>query len=286
MKSTARGRGHSQSRSRRSPCGPLLAVSRAALACVLLAIAALGLAAPGCAGGGTQKEGEGAGRPVDPYAASRQAMVDTQIASRGVTDSLVLRAMAKVPRHLFVPESVRSHAYDDTALPIGHGQTISQPYIVAVMTEAIGVRPGQKVFEVGTGSGYQAAVLAEMGVEVYTMEIVEPLAASAAELLKSLGYKAVHVRAGDAYQGWVEHSPFDAVIVTAAPEHVPEPLIEQLKVGGRMVIPVGDQYQDLLLLTKTPDGVEKKSLGPVIFVPMTGEAEDKSGKSDKKDGGD
>ncbi len=265
--------------SARAPRAPLsvrlrpVPVLRSALLCV-----ALGLVSVGCAGGGAQDEKAGAERPVDPYAKARRAMVADQIASRGVTDSLVLAAMEKVPRHLFMPESIRSRAYDDTALPIGHGQTISQPYIVAVMTQAIAVRPGQKVFEVGTGSGYQAAVLAAMGVEVYTMEIVEPLAASAADLLKSLGYNKVHVRAGDAYRGWMEHSPFDAVIVTAAPEHVPQPLIEQLKVGGRMVIPVGDQYQDLLLLTKTPEGVERESLGPVIFVPMTGEAE---GKSDK-----
>ena len=228
----------------------------------------------GCAGQGGGEEPDGAGRPADPFAVARAAMVAGQIASRGVSDSLVLAAMRSVPRHLFVPESLRSQAHGDSPLPIGHGQTISQPYIVALMTEALGVREGDKVFEVGTGSGYQAAVLAEMGVEVYTMEIVEPLALLAAERLKSLGYNRVHVRAGDAYQGWVEHSPFDAVIVTAAPERVPEPLLEQLKVGGRMVIPVGEDYQDLQLLTKTAVGVEKRSLGPVMFVPMTGKAKE------------
>jgi protein-L-isoaspartate(D-aspartate) O-methyltransferase len=263
---------------------PPAALLRPVLLCAVVALAVAG--SLGCAGGGAGDQGSGAKRSTDQYAEARRAMVAAQIASRGVTDSLVLSAMEKVPRHLFVPEGLRARAYDDTPLPIGHGQTISQPYIVAVMTEALGVRPGQKVFEVGTGSGYQAAVLAEMGVEVYTMEIVEPLAAAAADLLKSLGYNGVHVRTGDAYKGWVEHSPFDAVIVTAAPEHVPEPLIEQLKVGGRMVIPVGGQSQDLLLLTKTPEGIEKKNLGPVMFVPMTGQAEGASAQEKRADKND
>jgi protein-L-isoaspartate(D-aspartate) O-methyltransferase len=214
---------------------------------------------------------------LDSYAAARQIMVETQIIARGVTDSLVLKAMRKVPRHLFVPSSLRDHAYSDSPLPIGRGQTISQPYIVALMTEALHLKGGEKVFEVGTGSGYQAAVLAELGAEVYTMEIVEPLALDAMARLKALEYNNISVRVGDAYQGWVEHSPFDAVIVTAAPDHIPQPLIDQLKVGGRMIIPVGEGYQDLALLTKTPDGVVRESLGPVMFVPMTGKAREEGG---------
>jgi protein-L-isoaspartate(D-aspartate) O-methyltransferase len=229
----------------------------------------------GCAGPGTNDNGEGPGGEGESYKEAREKMVATQIRSRGIMDKSVLEAMEKVPRHLFVPESYTAQAYIDSPLPIGYGQTISQPYIVALMTEALRVKPGHKVFEVGTGSGYQAAVLAEMGAEVYTMEIVEELAASAADVFKSLNYSRIHARVGDAYQGWVEHSPFDAVIVTAAPEHVPQPLVDQLKLGGRMVIPVGGRFQDLVVMTKTADGLERESLGPVIFVPMTGEARDK-----------
>lgn len=249
-----------------------LRVAGPVLTAWLLVCVAIVPALGGCGGGGARDERTEAGRSNDPYAEAREAMVAKQIQSRGISDPEVLRAMGSVPRHLFVPLALRSRAYEDSPLPIGHGQTISQPYIVALMTEALGVVEGDKVFEVGTGSGYQAAVLADMGAEVYTMEIVEPLAFEAAERLKALNYSNIHVRVGDAYQGWVEHSPFDAVIVTAAPGEVPEPLLEQLRVGGKMVIPVGDTYQDLLLLTKTPGGVEKKSLGPVIFVPMTGKA--------------
>jgi protein-L-isoaspartate(D-aspartate) O-methyltransferase len=238
--------------------------------CVLVVLA-------GCGGSGRGENDSKAPYSADVYTAARLKMVRTQIVARGVTDSVVVAAMRRVPRHLFVPEEYRASAYSDTPLPIGLGQTISQPYVVALMTEALELKGGEKVFEVGTGSGYQAAVLAEMGAEVYTMEIVEELAEKAAERLKALGYSKVHVRAGDAYQGWVEHSPFDAVIVTAAPDHIPQPLVDQLKVGGRMVIPVGEGYQDLILLTKTRTGVVKKSLGPVVFVPMTGQASEKSG---------
>ena len=225
----------------------------------------------GCAGPGTGENGEEGAS----YKEAREEMVATQIRSRGIKDKRVLEAMKKVPRHLFVPETYRPQAYSDSPLPIGFGQTISQPYIVALMTEALKIKSGDKVFEVGTGSGYQAAVLAEMGAEVYTMEIVEELLATADEIFKLLNYSKLQSRLGDAYQGWVEHSPFDAVIVTAAPEHVPQPLIDQLKVGGRIVIPVGGRFQDLVVMTKTADGLEKESLGPVIFVPMTGEAREK-----------
>ncbi|KPK50652.1 MAG: protein-L-isoaspartate O-methyltransferase [Myxococcales bacterium SG8_38_1] len=200
-------------------------------------------------------------------------MVSTQIESRGVRDSQVLRAMRAVPRHRFVPPSERSSAYDDRPLPIGHQQTISQPYIVALMSELADLKPGDKVLEVGTGSGYQAAVLAEMGVKVFSIEIVAPLAKQAKATLTKLGYD-VEVRHGDGYAGWPEHAPFDAVIVTAAPPQIPEPLKEQLKIGGRLVIPVGTHFQSLIRVTRTKSGFRQESVLPVRFVPMTGEAQD------------
>lgn len=209
----------------------------------------------------------------DRWALFRGEMVDRQIAARGVRDEAVLEAMRAVPRHRLVPEDVRPYSYEDTPLPIGFGQTISQPYIVALMTELAQVKPGQRVLEVGTGSGYQAAVLAQMGAEVYTIEIVEPLAERAARDLASLGYTNVHVRAGDGYLGWPEAAPFDAVIVTAGATHVPQPLIDQLKPGGRMVIPVGETLhtQSLRLLVKQAEGrIVERDLLPVRFVPMTG----------------
>lgn len=244
------------------------------LAAALLLGPGLAISLGGCAGPGTEKEGEKpeSAREGDSYEEARKQMVATQIRSRGITDKRVLAAMEKVPRHMFVPETYQSQAYSDSPLPIGYGQTISQPYIVALMTEALKIEPGDKVFEVGTGSGYQAAVLAEMGAEVYTMEIVMELASVASETFNLLNYNKIQTRLGDAYQGWVEHSPFDAVIVTAAPERVPQPLLDQLKIGGRMVVPVGGRFQDLVLITKTAEGLQKESLGPVIFVPMTGQA--------------
>ncbi|HEQ60309.1 MAG TPA: protein-L-isoaspartate(D-aspartate) O-methyltransferase [Firmicutes bacterium] len=193
--------------------------------------------------------------------------------ARGVKDPKVLAALRKVPRHLFVPEAERSSAYADHPLPIGEGQTISQPYIVAFMTEQLRLKGGEKVLEIGTGSGYQAAVLAEIGGEVYTIEIVEPLATRAAALLEQLGYQNIHVKSGDGYQGWPEHAPFDAIMVTAAPDHVPQPLVDQLKVGGRMILPVGDWFQDLRVVVKTEQGVLQQDVLPVRFVPMTGEAQ-------------
>ena len=208
------------------------------------------------------------------WPAQRRRMVRTQIEARGVRDAAVLRAMLKVPRHLFVPENLRSQAYADGPLPVGHGQTISQPYIVALMTEALGLKEQDRVLEVGTGSGYQAAVLAEIVREVFTIEIVEPLGRQAEEHLHALGYSNVHVRIADGYQGWPEQAPFDAIIVTAAPDHVPQPLVTQLKVGGRLIIPVGRQEQELLLLHRREDGVTRRVLTPVRFVPMTGEAEE------------
>jgi protein-L-isoaspartate(D-aspartate) O-methyltransferase len=206
------------------------------------------------------------------YASLRRAMVENQIRARGVKDPAVLRAMAKVPRHEFVPEALREKAYEDHPLPIGEGQTISQPYIVALMTEALRIKRGDKVLEVGTGSGYQAAVLAELTPKVYTIEILPSLAKRAAATLKRLGYKSVAVRTGDGYKGWREHAPFNAIIVTCAPDHIPQPLIDQLAEGGRMVIPVGTQDpfrgQDLQLIEKQHGKVKVSSIAPVMFVPL------------------
>jgi protein-L-isoaspartate(D-aspartate) O-methyltransferase len=206
--------------------------------------------------------------------AQRQAMVDQQIAALGVSDPATLEAMRTVPRHEFLPLRLRNEAYMDYPLPIGHRQTISQPYIVAFMTEAIGPQPGEKILEVGAGSGYQAAILAQMGADVYTVEIVEPLAEMARQTLERLGYKNAHVLHGDGYRGWPEHAPFDAIIVTCAPDKIPPDLVEQLKDGGRMIIPVGGgMNQELILLRKQDGKIEKQSVLPVRFVPMTGEAE-------------
>ncbi|MFH1335665.1 MAG: protein-L-isoaspartate(D-aspartate) O-methyltransferase, partial [Candidatus Zixiibacteriota bacterium] len=176
---------------------------------------------------------------ADIYSEERERMVEKQIEARGVKDKLVLAAMRKVPRHLFVPENWREQAYTDGPLPIGESQTISQPYIVGLMTELLNLKGGEKILEIGTGSGYQAAVLAEITKEVYTIEIICPLAQRAESTLKELEYNNITVRCADGYQGWKEHAPFDGVIVTAAPDHIPQPLVDQLKVGGRLVIPVG-----------------------------------------------
>ncbi len=207
---------------------------------------------------------------------ARAEMVKTQIAARGISDKRVLEAMTKVERHKFVPEEYRIYAYVDHALPIDEDQTISQPYIVALMTELLELKGSEKVLEIGTGSGYQAAVLAELASEVYTIEIVEPLAKSSDSLLSELGYKNIFVRAGDGYKGWPEKAPFDAIIVTCAPETIPQPLIDQLADGGRLVIPVGDKWQELILLTKKDGKITQEKIIPVRFVPMTGEAEKKN----------
>jgi protein-L-isoaspartate(D-aspartate) O-methyltransferase len=253
---------------------------------VLAALASLALSAacsrgnerqPAPAERGAGPEGEvgagaGAGGAAWPRADERDRMVDQQIAARDVTDEQVLEAMRAVPRHELVPNNVRSRAYQDRPLPIGLDQTISQPYIVAKMTELARVGPGSRVLEIGTGSGYQAAVLAALGCEVYTIEIVEPLGRRAARDLERLGYQ-VHARIGDGYRGWPEAAPFDAVIVTAAPPRVPEPLLEQLAVGGRLVAPVGRRHQELRVITRTEAGFEEETAFPVRFVPMTGEAQ-------------
>jgi len=211
---------------------------------------------------------------VSPEQRAREHMVASQIAGRGVADARALDAMRRVERHLFVPPAMRAAAYGDHPLPIGHGQTISQPYIVALMTELAQVRPGARVLEVGTGSGYQAAVLALLAKEVYSIEIVEPLATEAAERLLRLGYRNVVVRAGDGYRGWPERAPFDAILVTAAPPELPQPLVDQLAVGGRLVAPIGPEGGDQLLVVveRTAAGLTRRSVAPVRFVPMTGEA--------------
>jgi protein-L-isoaspartate(D-aspartate) O-methyltransferase len=197
-------------------------------------------------------------------------MVADQIVARGVRDPKTLAAMRKVPRHLFVPAAVVGQAHDDHPLPIGQGQTISQPYIVAFMTEALGLRGGETVLEVGTGSGYQAAVLAEIAARVYSIEIVSALANEARARLTDMGYANVQVRAGDGYAGWPEAAPFDAIMVTAAAPRIPEPLKEQLRDGGRLVLPVGDEYQELIVVTRRGPRFEERRVLPVRFVPMTG----------------
>jgi protein-L-isoaspartate(D-aspartate) O-methyltransferase len=210
----------------------------------------------------------------DRFSFPRQSMVEDQIVRRGVDNPSVVRAMGEVPRHAFVPPHLQEQAYIDEPLAIGSGQTISQPYIVALMTELLELDGDEKVLEIGTGSGYQAAVLARVAREVYTVEIREELGRQAEERLAELGYDNVFLRIGDGYQGWPEEAPFDGIMVTAAPDTVPQPLIDQLKEGGKLVIPVGDFFQDLLVLTKTPDGVEQREIIPVRFVPMIGEVEE------------
>jgi protein-L-isoaspartate(D-aspartate) O-methyltransferase len=224
----------------------------------------LALAALGCAPKAVAPE------EADP-SLLRERMVKEQIEARGVRDPRVLAALLKVPRHLFVPGASIEQAYMDTPLPIGNGQTISQPYIVAVMTEALALRGGDKVLEVGTGSGYQAAVLAELGARVYSIEILAPLAREAAERLARLGYKNVSVRTGDGYRGWPEAAPFDGILVTAAAARIPEPLKEQLEDGGRLVLPVGGPSQELLVVARRGKTYSTERLFPVRFVPMTGE---------------
>ena len=249
---------------------PLRSLSRKAslawLVPLILACSPLPSRAPGPASAPLTGDSEAQQR-------AREKMVRGQIEDRGVHDKRVLAALRKVPRHLFVPGDMVPYAYSDRPLPIGYRQTISQPYIVAFMTEALELKPQDRVLEIGTGSGYQAAVLAELVQQVYSIEIIEPLGREAAERLKMLGYSNIQLRIGDGYRGWPEAVPFDAIIVTAAPDHVPSALVGQLREGGRMIVPVGRFLQNLIRLRRTPKGIKRETLLPVRFVPMVGEAE-------------
>lgn len=240
----------------------MLAVSVELVACIVGLTCLAACAAPPSGGNGQPSEEEA-------LAAKRRQMVDQQIRARGVRDPRVLAAMEAVPRHRFVLPDDEHTAYADSPIAIGHGQTISQPYIVAYMTEALNLPPDARVLEIGTGSGYQAAVLAELVKDVYTIEIVTPLAERAARLLRDLGYDNVHVRDGDGYKGWPEEAPFQAIIVTAAPDHVPDALVEQVAIGGRLVIPVGEIEQDLFVYVRTEAGLREEARIPVRFVPLT-----------------
>ncbi len=214
-------------------------------------------------------------QPRNAYTAAREHMVTEHVAAEGVTNARVLESMRAVPRHQFVREELRPFAYNDQALDLGHKQTISPPFIVAYMTEVIDPQPTDTVLEIGTGSGYQAAVLSGLVKDVYTIEIVEPLGKRAATTLKLLDYKNIHCRIGDGYKGWPEQAPFDKIIVTCSPENIPEPLVEQLKEGGKMIIPLGERYQQVFHLLEKKDGkLEQKKLIPTLFVPMTGRSED------------
>jgi protein-L-isoaspartate(D-aspartate) O-methyltransferase len=230
--------------------------------------------ASGCAAERPAQSTGGAAQSVatadSTFATERAAMVEQQIRARGMRAPAVLDAMRNVPRHEFVPPPLRPLAYHDQPLPIDADQTISQPYIVAYMTEAADISPNDKVLEIGTGSGYQAAVLGEIAREVYTIEIIPELAEQATRVLAEQGYTNVHTRTGNGYLGWPEHAPFDAILVTAAPDEVPQALVDQLAVGGKMVIPVGTTFQEMMIIEKTPQGVIERRTIPVRFVPMTG----------------
>jgi protein-L-isoaspartate(D-aspartate) O-methyltransferase len=251
--------------------------SAAVLSLGMAAILALGTGCPreqGRDGGPDTAGSDGQVTPDSALALLRHDMVRRQVAARGVRDTAVLRVMGEVPRHLFVPEASPAMAYGDHPLPISHGQTISQPYIVAFMAESAEVDPTDRVLEIGTGSGYGAAVLAGLAAEVYTIEIVPELAARARLALERTGYDNVRVLAGNGWLGWPEHAPFDAIVVTAAPPEVPPALVEQLDEGGVMVVPVGEGVQDLRILRKTPRGVVEEASIPVRFVPMVGRPRD------------
>jgi len=255
----------------------VLADAALAVACFVLVAACARLEHPDAGGGAGAGAGAGPGGGRDERLAERLAMVETQIAARGIRDPRVLDAMRTVPRHWFVPDEVADRAYADDPLPIPGGQTISQPYVVALMTEALHLQPGSKVLEIGTGSGYQAAVLATITPRVYTIEIVPELARWAAGVFAARGYTSIAAREGDGYRGWPEEAPFDAIVVTAAPDHVPPALVEQLASGGRLCLPVGASHaeQELLVITKAADGsLTQQTLAPVRFVPMTGAAQD------------
>jgi protein-L-isoaspartate(D-aspartate) O-methyltransferase len=239
---------------------------------MLNCLISLSILAPGCQ---PEQGGESRSSPEVAFARERDRMVQSQLADRDIRDARVLAAMNKVPRHAFVPAPLQSQAYDDRPLPIGHDQTISQPYIVAFMTQSLKPVATDRILEIGTGSGYQAAVLAELVSEVYSIEILDPLSRQARTTLDRLGYRNVHLKSGDGYQGWIEHAPFDAIIVTCAPDHVPQPLVDQLRDGGRMIVPVGESSnQELILLEKHAGELRRTAVLPVRFVPMTGKAQE------------
>jgi protein-L-isoaspartate(D-aspartate) O-methyltransferase len=211
---------------------------------------------------------------ADGFEMLRRSMVEQQVRQRGITQPEVLSAMEQVPRHLFVPDSLRTEAYSDQPLVLGQGRTVYQPYVVALMTSLLGLKRGDKVLEVGTGSGYHAAVLSRIAREVYSIEIVPTVASQATKRLSVLGYHNVEVRVGDGYRGWPEKGPFDAILLSAAPTQIPKPLLDQLREGGKMVAPVGGFFQDLLVITKTSEGLEKRTVIPVRLSPMKGRAQD------------
>jgi protein-L-isoaspartate(D-aspartate) O-methyltransferase len=251
-------------------------ISRLAIVCAFLMNLCLLMYCGGCSTNWHSSTPKGLQKPhvseAEEFARLRERMVREQLQSRDIIDPLVLAAMRKVPRHEFVPGDFVRSAYEDCALSLRLGQTISQPYIVAYMTQALELHGTERVLEIGTGSGYQAAVLAEIVPEVYTIEILPQLQEQAAAALAKLGYRNIHLRTGDGYMGWPEHAPFDRIIVTAAPESVPQPLIDQLKEGGRLVIPIGRMDQDLVVYEKGKNGVTSRVTIPVRFVPMTGKA--------------
>ncbi|MGH9955887.1 MAG: protein-L-isoaspartate(D-aspartate) O-methyltransferase [Pyrinomonadaceae bacterium] len=230
------------------------------------------LLSPSCSPQSLSEQASGQQLSEETFAEQRRKLAQV-LKSEGITSTTVLDAMSKVPRHRFVPSAYRARAYENRPLPIGHEQTISQPFIVGYMTEVAEIAPGEKVLEIGTGSGYQAAVLAEVAKEVYTIEIIPPLAESARNLLRELGYKNVQVKTGNGYLGWPEHAPFDAIVVTAAPDEVPQALVEQLALRGKMVVPVGSAFQQMVIVTKSESGVVERRTIPVRFVPMTGKPE-------------
>lgn len=230
------------------------------------------LLSPACSVQSLSEQASGQQLSEETFAAQRRKLVQV-LKSEGINSTTVLEAMLKVPRHKFVPSAHRARSYENRPLPIGHDQTISQPFIVGYMTEAAEIAPGEKVLEIGTGSGYQAAVLAEVAREVYTIEIISALAERAGNLLRELGYKNVQVKAGNGYLGWPEQAPFDAIVVTAAPDEVPQALVEQLALRGKMVVPVGSAFQQMVIITKSESGVVERRTIPVRFVPMTGKPE-------------
>jgi len=256
---------------------------RSPLSTLIILIVILSLPLSACTPGDPLNRGEptqppkgdptSAAASADPFQKERLEMVDRQIAGRGIEDPRLLEALRQVPRHAFVPEEYRGQSYADHPLPIGYGQTISQPYVVALMTELLEIDPGERVLEVGTGSGYQAAVLAEMDAEVYTVEIIPELARRAEQDLQEQGYGQVQVKNADGYFGWKEYAPYEKIIVTAAPDHLPQPLIQQLDENGKLVIPIGPigAVQTLWLFQKVEGELESLNLGPVKFVPLTGE---------------